>query len=269
VAKNLPAPTMVRNAFNWVKGKVAPFTTSATEEAAFIRGEATAAEGVAGERALRGINQEIQSFSATEEGLQNLAQASQIETTFAPYMGEGESFLFSPAERLQSPNLITTETAAVQRGSAQFNQLNNQRKNRALGAAQNYINSNFSGTGIDDVPLYIIDQASGNYQTTINGIDAELNGITDSFSLWANARTGVYPEYGSPQVARTGQQIRAAIIEGHNQAKTDAQNLATKMGINETDEILDPTTFRASRMKMRSSFQNANGTEVIRLRRSA
>jgi hypothetical protein len=263
VAKNLPAPTMVRNAFNWVKGKVAPFTTSATEEAAFIRGEATAAEGVAGERALRGINQEIQSFSATEEGLQNLAQASQIETTFAPYMGEGESFLFSPAERLQSPNLITTETAAVQRGSAQFNQLNNQRKNRALGAAQNYINSNFSGTGIDDVPLYIIDQASGNYQTTINGIDAELNGITDSFSLWANARTGVYPEYGSPQVARTGQQIRAAIIEGHNQAKTDAQNLATKMGINETDEILDPTTFRASRMKMRSSFQNANGTESL------
>jgi hypothetical protein len=212
---------------------------------------------------LRGINQEIQSFSATDEGLQNLAQASQIETTFAPYMGEGESRLFSPAERLQSPNLIATETAAVERGSAEFNQLNNQRKNRALGAAQNYINSNFSGTGIDDVPLYIIDQASGNYQTTINGIDAELNGITDSFSLWANARTGVYPEYGSRQVARTGQQIRAAIIEGHNQAKTDAQNLATKMGINETDEILDPTTFRASRMKMRSSFQNANGTESL------
>ena len=262
VAKNLPAPTMVRNAFNWIKGKTEPFATTVKEEAAFIRGEATAAEGVAGERALRGINQEIQSFSATDEGLQNLAQASQIETTFAPYI-EGESLLFSPAERLQSPNLIATETSAVERGSAEFNQLNNQRKNRALGAAQNYINSNFSGTGIDDVPLYIIDQASGNYQTTINGIDAELNGITDSFSLWANARTGVYPEYGSPQVARTGQQIRAAIIEGHNQAKTDAQNLATKMGINETDEILDPTTFRASRMKMRKSFQNANGTEAL------
>ena len=262
VAKNLPAPTLVRNAFNWIKGKTAPFATTVKEEAAFIRGEATAAEGVAGERALSGINQEIQSFSATDEGLQNLAQASQIETTFAPYI-EGESLLFSPAERLQSPNLIATETGAVERGSAQFNQLNNQRKNRALGAAQNYINSNFSGTGIDDVPLYIIDQASGNYQTTINGIDAELNGITDSFSLWANARTGVYPEYGSRQVARTGQQIRAAIIEGHNQVKTDAQNLATKMGINETDEILDPTTFRASRMKMRSSFQNANGTESL------
>jgi len=263
VAKNLPAPTMMRNAFNWIKGKAAPFTTGAAEEASFIRGETGAAQGVQGERALRGINQEMETFSNTQEGLESLARATEIEATFAPYTTDEGPFILSPAERLQSPNLIATETGAVQRGSAQFNAANNQRKNRVYGAAQNYINSNFSGTGIDDVPMYIINQADGNFESTVTGIDAELNGIADSFSLWANARTGVYPEYGSRQVAQTGQQIRAAIIQGHNQAKTDAQNLATKMGINETDEILDPTTFRDSRMRMRRSFQNANGTEAL------
>ena len=244
----------IASGFRWMSEKIRPYAQTAVDEYKVARQEVPAAAGERGQAALNKIQEEQLFYGQTPEGQANLSQAAEIEITFQPYGG----VQLSPAERLGSPSLAKTEMGAVERGSVEFNRANNQRKNRALQAADNYINQNFSGSGIDDAPLYVINQADGTYQATVNGIDAELNGLTDTFNLWANARSGVYPEMGSTTQAGLGRDIRTQIIGAHNQAKEDAKNLATTLKINDNDEILDPTKFRESRIKLRQQFQNAN-----------
>jgi hypothetical protein len=245
--------------FRWMSEKISPYVDTAISEYNVARQNVDAKAGPRGESAISGLQDEILFYGQTPQGQANLSKAAEIETTFQPY---GEVKL-SPAERTGSPSFAKSEMGAVERGDAEYNRSNNQRKNRALQAADNYINQNFSGSGIDDAPLYIINQADGTYQATVNGIDAELNGLTDTFNLWANARSGVYPEMGSTNQAGLGRDIRTQIIGAHNQAKEDAKNLATTLKINDNDEILDPTNFRASRINLRRQFQNANGTESL------
>lgn len=256
----------VATGFRWLKGKAEPLTTEVggkMDDVAMSAGQQAPTQGPRGERALAGINQEIAEQAATPEGQAQIELSYKIEQAFGPYAQQGQRLELSPAERTGSANLAATEAGAVSRGSPEFDRANAQRKNRVWQAAQNYIDGNFTGTGIDDTPLYIIDDITGKYSGTLATINGELTDVTDGLSILANAQSGVYPRYSGQQRAELGRDVRSSILAWHKQAKDEAGTVAKNLGINTTDELLDPTAFRESRIRMRKSFQNANGTESL------
>lgn len=256
----------VATGFRWLKGKAEPLTTQVGErmdDVAMSAGQQAPTQGPRGERALAGINQEIAEQAATPEGQAQIELSYKIEQAFGPYAQQGQRLELSPAERTGSANLAATEAGAVSRGSPEFDRANAQRKNRVWQSAQNYIDSNFTGTGIDDTPLFIIDDITGKYNSTLATINGELTDVTDGLSILANSQSGVYPRFSGQQRADLGRDIRSSVLAWHNQAKEDAATVAKNLGINSNDELLDPTKFRESRIRMRQRFQNANGTESL------
>tara|TARA_A100001391_G_scaffold51672_1_gene31693 strand:+ start:3679 stop:7119 length:3441 start_codon:yes stop_codon:yes gene_type:complete len=260
----------VASSFRWLKDKTPQSVKDLgsnmpdrVDDLKVALGSQGAADGERGATALAGINREIAEQSATPEGVEQIQLSQKIERAFGPYADTGQTMQLSPAERTGSPNLIVTEQGAVFRGTPEFVNANIQRKNRTWQAAQNYIDGNFTGTGIDDTPLYIIDDVTGKYSVSLATIDGQLDDVTDSLAILANSESGVYPRYDAKHRAELGRDMRSSVMAWHTQAKEDAAQVAKNLGINDADELLDPTAFRESRMRMRARFQNANGTESL------
>ena len=219
------------------------------------------------------LQAEIALIRQAEERQAEIARAAEIERAFndpdgpfAPFADPNlgpPTVTFTVGEQTMDPRFIATEKDVTSKMARPVQLEQQQRKNRVLQAGRNYLNGSFSGSGMDDVPLHVIDQATGRINLIANQIDLDTGEMSYSWTLLADPDSGVYPTLGSRAAAELGRDARGTIAANVNLARKEADELAIKLGINEDDTVLTGDQLILSIANARDKFQNTFGAQAL------
>ena len=223
-------------------------------------GKTDPSAGTRGAEAKGELGRAIQVAAGTETGEANVAIAKQIEETLTPFAEA--PIQLSPAEQTLDATLLATQRRVEKSGDQAFTIANRNRKYNILQAAENFLNSNFRGSVIADAPLWVVDEASGAYVPMVRSLDEEAADLVDTWAaLTTSDTTGVLPKLTDR--APTGQDIRSAVIQGHQAAKEAAEKLAKKLNINDADQFTSRDAFKAAQDNLRETVLTRQGEQAL------
>jgi len=240
---------------NWVSNRVG----GAVDEARVTAGDIPAGEGPRGAAARGQLGEAIEQAVGTPSGQANIARAAEIEARLSPYADQPVAL--TPAERTMDVPLLETQRRAEATGSPEFTRQNADRKTNALTALERFREGELTGSPLADAPLYIYDEATGAYRATIAPIDEGLDDVTFQISRLGDQETGAYPrltDRGAP-----GANIRETVVNAHQAAMEAARKLATRLNINNADQLASRDATASARQSVRDLLLTRQGEEAL------
>jgi hypothetical protein len=240
---------------NWVSNRIG----GAIDEARVNLGTAPAGEGPRGAAARGQLGKAITQAVETPQGQANIARAAEIESRLSPYADQ--PVVLTPAERTMDVPLLETQRRAEATGSPDFTRQNADRKTNALTAIENFREGELTGNPLVDAPLYILDEATGQYRLTIAPIDEGLDDVTFQLSRLADADTGAYPRLSDRRPI--GQTIRETVVNAHRAVMEQARTMANRLNINNADQLASRDATATARQVVRDLLLTRQGEEAL------
>ena len=252
------------SALNWLGRKLGGSATAvagARDDIQVSLGRTDPQSGQRGRRAQGELATAIKQAQETPEGQINVQRAQEAENLLNPYADE--PIAFSPAEVTRDPTLEATQ-ARVMKGMDQTTaQRDRKRKWNVLNAAQSFLDKNFRGSSIDDAPLWVVDQASGEHIPMLKRLEGDRVDLDDAWHVLTGegGDRALLPSVRDR--SPTGSQIRQGIVEGHAAALTGAGKKARDLGINNSDPWGSKDSFSAAQARVRSQILTRKEEDAV------
>ena len=245
----------LKTAFTWL-GK--PAMTMADD--ALVK---SGAISPGGGKAQSQLENQIAIAKGTNEGAANWQRAQEIETKLGPFAPDDSPIVLTPGEKTLDAPFLATQARLEGKGDAEFTRKNLSRKFNVLESIANFKNYLIKGKGDPtlDSPLYIYDEATNSYTSTVGKLDAEKGDLAFQLDTLSHQTDGAFPLMTDK--AATGEQVRQSLIAAKEAAKDSAEKLATKLKINQADQLASNDALVAAQESLKKQVLTRQGDEAL------
>jgi len=245
----------IKTAFTWF-GRPA---LTAIDDAAL----ATGIRSPGGGKAQSQLETQVSIAKGTDQGAANWQRAEEIETKLGPFAPDDQPIVLTPGEKTLDPPFLATQARLEGKGDAEFTRQNLSRKFNVLESIANFKNYLIKGKGDPtlDAPLYIYDEATNSYVSTVGKLDAEKGDLAFQLDTLSHQTDGAFPLMTDK--AATGEQVRQSIIAAKEVAKDSAEKLATKLKINQADQLASNDALVKAQESLKKQVLTRQGEEAL------
>ena len=216
-----------------------------------------------GGKAQSQLENQIAIAKGTNEGAANWQRAQEIETKLGPFAPDDSPIVLTPGEKTLDAPFLATQKRLEGSGDAEFTRKNLSRKFNVLESIANFKNYLIKGKGDPtlDSPLYIYDEATNSYTSTVGKLDAEKGDLAFQLDTLSHQTDGAFPLMTDK--AATGEQVRQSLIAAKDAAKNSAEQLATKLKINQADQLASNDALVAAQESLKKQVLTRQGDEAL------